>query len=534
MAGIANVTIKIGAETADAVRNIEKVNGALGDQMSASQKASSAISKAAVPAALAFAGVAAAAVDFTKAAAEDADAQAQLAGALKRTTGASDEAVAGAEKYIDSLSQQVAIADDELRPALAKLAGATGSVAKGQQQLALAADIAAQAHVPLATAVNAVVKADQGRYAGLQKLVPALDEATVKSKDQQAILDETAKLTAGAATEAAGTFAGQQKALQIQLGETEEAIGKGFLPVLQAVVPVLKKVADFAAENTTAIRVLMIAVGAVTGAILLANAAMKAYEAVSVIVKVATAAWTAVQWLLNAALNANPIGLVTIAIAALVAGIILAYKHSETFRNAIDDIWDAVKKYGIYLTPFGAAIAAVRLAWTAAQAVFESAIGHGPIDALKSVVLGLRDAFGDAKAALTTMVGYLAGAASGALGAFSTVIGGVSTAISTLIDWIQRLIGWLGKIKIPKGITGILSKIPGSPFSAAPPAAPARSRFAYASGANGRARGARAGALVAGAGGTTINVYGAVDPEGTARAIARLLAGHERRQGRSS
>lgn len=59
--------------------------------------------------------------------------------------------------------------------------------------------------------------------------------------------------------------------------------------------------------------------------------------------RVATVAWTAVQWLLNAALTANPIGLVVIAVAALVAAIILLWKKSETFRNIVTAVWNAVK-----------------------------------------------------------------------------------------------------------------------------------------------------------------------------------------------
>lgn len=49
----------------------------------------------------------------------------------------------------------------------------------------------------------------------------------------------------------------------------------------------------------------------------------------------ATYAMTAAQWLLNAALNANPIGLVVVAVAALAAGLVMAYRRSETFRNAV-------------------------------------------------------------------------------------------------------------------------------------------------------------------------------------------------------
>lgn len=51
----------------------------------------------------------------------------------------------------------------------------------------------------------------------------------------------------------------------------------------------------------------------------------------------------AAQWVLNAALNANPIGLVVVAIAALVAGLVVAYQKSETFRNIVNAAFGAVK-----------------------------------------------------------------------------------------------------------------------------------------------------------------------------------------------
>ena len=63
------------------------------------------------------------------------------------------------------------------------------------------------------------------------------------------------------------------------------------------------------------------------------------------LLRVATKAAAAGQWLLNAAMSANPIGIVVIAIAALVAGFIALYNKSETFRNAVNALWDAVKGF---------------------------------------------------------------------------------------------------------------------------------------------------------------------------------------------
>ena len=69
-------------------------------------------------------------------------------------------------------------------------------------------------------------------------------------------------------------------------------------------------------------------------------------------VQAATIAWTGVQWLLNAALTANPIGLVVLAIGLLVAGFIVAWKHSETFRNIVTAAFNAIKSVGVTVISF--------------------------------------------------------------------------------------------------------------------------------------------------------------------------------------
>ncbi len=57
----------------------------------------------------------------------------------------------------------------------------------------------------------------------------------------------------------------------------------------------------------------------------------------------ATMAATAAQWLMNAAMSANPIGLVVIAIVALIAIFVLAYQKVGWFRAAVDGAFRAVK-----------------------------------------------------------------------------------------------------------------------------------------------------------------------------------------------
>jgi TP901 family phage tail tape measure protein len=63
----------------------------------------------------------------------------------------------------------------------------------------------------------------------------------------------------------------------------------------------------------------------------------------------ASKAWAAGQWVLNAALSANPIGIVVVAIAGLVAGLIIAYKKSETFRSICQKAFQAVAAAGRWM-----------------------------------------------------------------------------------------------------------------------------------------------------------------------------------------
>lgn len=75
---------------------------------------------------------------------------------------------------------------------------------------------------------------------------------------------------------------------------------------------------------------------------------MKAVQIVTAIVeaykafKLATEGATVAQWLLNAAQAANPIGIIIVAIAALVAGLIVLWKTNEGFRDALVAVWDKV------------------------------------------------------------------------------------------------------------------------------------------------------------------------------------------------
>lgn len=74
-----------------------------------------------------------------------------------------------------------------------------------------------------------------------------------------------------------------------------------------------------------------------------AAVAMVAQKVALVATTVATKAAAAGQWLLNVAMDANPIGLIIIAIVALVAGFILLWNKSAAFRNFWIGLWGGIK-----------------------------------------------------------------------------------------------------------------------------------------------------------------------------------------------
>lgn len=123
------------------------------------------------------------------------------------------------------------------------------------------------------------------------------------------------------------------------------AIYEKFEPALRDGVKVLDDLLDainFVVEHSTEF---IAALGAMA-------AGVAAYVAYTTALKVMTEGWksltivtkaqTAAQWLLNAAMSANPIGLVVAAIAALVAAFVILWNKSEGFRNFWIGLWEKI------------------------------------------------------------------------------------------------------------------------------------------------------------------------------------------------
>jgi len=119
-------------------------------------------------------------------------------------------------------------------------------------------------------------------------------------------------------------------------------ISSGIMKVIHGIEHVI----DFVSRFKTEIGYLAAVIG-VAAVVFNAHAiAMTAYAAVMGIVTAATRIWTGVQWLLNVAMSANPIGLIIIGIAALVAAVVYCWNKFAGFRAFILTMWDTLKGFG--------------------------------------------------------------------------------------------------------------------------------------------------------------------------------------------
>jgi hypothetical protein len=169
-------------------------------------------------------------LDAAKAASIDAKSMQLLNNQLTRNANATDKQVTANNKFIDTLAMQVGIADDQLRPAQARLARATGSVSKSQDLLKLALDASAVSGRPLESVSTALAKAFNGNTTSLKRMFPELS----KSKD---IIGDLTKAVKGAAQEQADPFA----RMNVAFGELQEKLGAVILPYILDFIDTMMK-----------------------------------------------------------------------------------------------------------------------------------------------------------------------------------------------------------------------------------------------------------------------------------------------------
>ncbi|WP_439947162.1 phage tail tape measure protein [Streptomyces sp. BBFR109] len=184
-----------------------------------------------------------------------------------------------------------------------------------------------------------------------------------------------------------------------------------------------------------------------------AAAAWTAQKIALVASAIAEKAAAIAQWALNVAMDANPIMLVVLGLAALVAGLVLAYNKIGWFRSFVDGAFhligaaigwvvDFAKAHwplllAILTGPIGIAVALIVKYWDQIKSGFSTAY-HGTIAVGKSLVSWISGLPGKARNALVSMAAKIVSVASSAWASFKAAV--IAKALQT-VAWVKGLPG---------------------------------------------------------------------------------------------
>jgi hypothetical protein len=172
-----------------------------------------------------------------------------------------------------------------------------------------------------------------------------------------------------------------------------------------------------------------------------ATVSMVAHGAATIAVSAATKAWTAATWALGIAQKfaLGPIGLVIIGVAALAAGLIYAYKHSDRFRAVVQASFQLVAAAGKsmwedFLKPaFHGITIAVRDAFIFTKAAWDRVL-RPTFNVIATVVGWLwRNVFSKNFAAIRFLV----------LAVFAVIRTYWNTVLRPVLQAIGAVVGWL-------------------------------------------------------------------------------------------
>jgi hypothetical protein len=169
-------------------------------------------------------------LDAAKAASADAKSVKLMNMQLTKNAGATKESLKQNDKFIESLSLQTGILDDDLRPSLSKFGNVTKNVKQAQKLLTLSLDVTAGSGKSQTKVANALAKAYAGNTKSLIGMFPEL-------KNSKNALADLTKEFSGAALVNADPFMKFNNSMDI----LKEKLGNLVLPMIADLVTELTK-----------------------------------------------------------------------------------------------------------------------------------------------------------------------------------------------------------------------------------------------------------------------------------------------------
>lgn len=374
-----------------------------------------------------------------------------------------------------SAGESLGFASADTTNALAALTTAGVGTAQGIASLPAIYNLAAHAHLSLADATKDVILGMQGQGRSLKELnialpasLPTLAQLTAaetahvaaiakygpKSEQasaalqkvdtiQAALSDRTKNLTAvtdvlqkklgGDAASAAATAGGQLNVLKVTVEDAGAQLLNGMMPAINAVIGVLSGLTQHMNIVLPVLVTVIGLFGAWKAAMAINNVVQSLQKGIGSIVSMfagqaaATEGATGAQEGLNTAMDANPIGIIVVAIAALVAGFILLYTHVKGFRDIVNAV-------------FGWVIGFIKGAISIIVGLFQTTPFGFLITHLTQLKQFVQTIIGDVISFFTALPGEIGTALGG-------IFNFVTAPFKTAFDWIANL--WnntLGKI----------------------------------------------------------------------------------------
>jgi phage-related protein len=157
--------------------------------------------------------------------------------------------------------------------------------------------------------------------------------------------------------------------------------------------------------------------------------------------KAANEGATVAQWAINAAMNANPIGIIITLVAGLVTAIITLWSTNEDFRNGVIEIWTSVKDWIA-----GAVESIVSWFTTAGENIrsFFTNVGTAVSDKARDIVRAVRDGVQSAIDWLRELPGRAISLGSNIVkGIFSGIKNAGAWLYDKLRGWVDGVVGWI-------------------------------------------------------------------------------------------
>jgi len=382
---------------------------------------------------------------------EAATVSAQTGAAIKSTGGVANVTAGHVDKLATSLMKKSGVDDEAITSGenlLLTFTNVRNEVGKGNdvfdQATTAALDMSTALGTDMKTAATQLGKALNNPKEGLSKLTRSGVTFTDQQKDMVKKLQESGdtlgaqKIILGEVNkEFGGSAAAAGKTLPGQINILKESFSNLAGELVQTMMPVLTTITTFFVKNPGIAKAMAIGVMGIAAAMVLLNVALAITTAL------------ATPWIAAAAGIAIAVGVVAI-------GLVEAYKHSETFRDIVNGVFDAVK------TAAGVLFGFFKSTWPLLQAILTdpiktaASIINGIWGALKSTASStwnaIKGTISGVLGAITSAVSSAAGAISGAISgawtavrnATSTAWGGVRGVVEDVVGDVKRAVTGLG------------------------------------------------------------------------------------------